>query len=171
MVTLLHKENIMLKYFLKTLIVFSVLMGFFYGVNSLANEPAQKFPHGCRDLGYSFQNLMLLLKPVSDEENLQTIYFIHNKALDPIHIMSNRNPKDYTSPAYENVIDTDQWAAFAMNRSALALQCRVSDANGELMNCKEVLELCQYNRAKFGTSTYGTYWVVQSANQEAAIKR
>src|SRR3990167_9363031 len=108
------------------------------------------------------------LQPVGDEGDIQTVYLIHNKTFHSIHLIANRNPKDYTAPPYENVIDSDKWAAFAMNRSVLEFSCRDSDKHGHLVDCRDPLELCQYKRPKFGTSTYGTYWIAQSTSLKAA---
>ncbi len=135
-----------------------------------AAKPPRKYPHGCRELGYEFESSLLILKPVSESEDIQTVYLVHNKAPHPVHFIAKRDPKDYTAPPFENVIRGGQWGAFAMNQAAVEFICSTPD-QAQTINCGDVLELCQYTRAKFGTAINGTYWIMPSSSQKEAVRR
>ena len=160
---------IMTKRFLKLVLSSLLAFALVFSYNALAatnsaklKRPPRKWPHGCREIGYDFQSNLLVLNPVSDTEKIQTVYLIHNKSPQDIHFMAERDPKDITALDYENVIKGEQWAAFALNLPTVSFRCVVDNETNEQVDCAQTLELCQFNRAKFGTALYGTYWMIQS---------
>lgn len=149
------------------------------------------FPYGCRILGYGYDNDLLVIKPVWSQTAQggdakqpapststgstptpqqaaaqQTMYLIHNKSSQPLTLKAKKEAGEMYKPDYENVIGPNQWAAFAMDQNQVILTC----AHGSnSVNCSTIVEICQYNHAKFSDSTMGSYWVVKSDTLENAV--
>ena len=137
-----------------------------------ANRSRRKFPHGCRVVGFSFNNHRIVLKP-ANKENLspdvpQTLYLIHNRSH---HIgVQVEVPKSSAEPfslTYKNTIKANQWAALSVDHSTMVFGCSTRSEGS--INCFRRVEICQYNNAKFASHNTGTYWVVNSGVQKTAV--
>lgn len=130
-------------------------------------KSGKQFPHGCRTVGYEFQHRLLLLKPVSETPKITTLYLIHNRSHYAVSLAVVKLSSQPFSPSYKNTISAGQWGAFALNQSLLQLSC---NANGFQVDCQNVLELCQYNRAKFAEHNQGTYWIIRDGSRHKAVR-
>lgn len=159
-----------------------------------AAKRQRRFPHGCRHMGYGYKDGLLILKPIpndsikpkktemaaNEEEQkpqrkpekppevpIQTLYLIHNLSGNSIHLRTKKLPDVPFSPTHENTIRPNQWAALAVNQKELQFTCAMA-GTGEMMDCTNMFELCQYNRAKFAAHNQGTYWVIKSGSRGQA---
>ena len=137
--------------------------------NALAakkKKTKRRFPLGCRPIGYEFKDNLLILKPVSNKERIQTLYLIHNVSHQPVYMEIKKLDTQAFSPSYENTINPNSWGAFALNQEVLQLSC---STHGSPLDCWDILELCQYNNAKFAEHNQGTYWIVKSGSRSHAV--
>lgn len=191
---------------LQSILMGLLTIGLVYSAASLAvgiKGKNRTFPYGCRVMGYSYTDDMLIVKPdyaqnaqpspnqpqnaqnpqtpgaqnqdqkTADEAaptqanaTKQTMFLIHNKSMQSLEIKSKKFEGQMYKPDNDNVIGPNQWAAFAMDEPEVQFIC---SNNGKTINCSNVLEVCEYNHAKFSDSTMGTYWVVKSDTLENAV--
>ncbi len=126
-------------------------------------EP-RKFPPGCRQTGFDFSEDQLVLTQIP-EGQVQTVYLIHNRA--PFEVAVRADTSSKFVPSYDKIIKPDSWITFARDLPKVVFHCRAGDT--ESVDCGEVLELCNYNNAKFPESNLGTYWITNSNTQDAVI--
>ncbi|ACJ18429.1 hypothetical protein [Coxiella burnetii] len=157
--------NFMRVYYLK--ILFFCLISIWISPSIAAKTGEQHFPSGCRMVGYEFKNNLLLLKPDSETEEVSTLYLIHNISPDAISFAVEKLPTQSFSPSYKNTINPNHWAAFALNQPFLQLKCHANEIS---VNCENVINLCQYNRAKFAEHNQGTYWILKNGTRYQAIR-
>ena len=133
-----------------------------------APNAATSFPRGCEVTGYSFSGNALVL----NERNQQTFYMIQNRSNKKIELEHYETQPDvFMSPKLETKFDPSRWAAFASDVENLHFKCYTQE-NGDrlLMNCRDVLDVCQYPRVKFALSNMGNYWVSTNKAQDQVIK-
>jgi len=130
---------------------------------------ARKYPHGCKDVGYVFENRLLVLKPAS-ENHPQTVYLIHNKLKKSVKLIFIKPIGQGYMPHFKNIIKANKWGSFATDQPQLKFLCQISlkKRGKRTINCGSALELCQYIRAKFPGSHMGSYWAVRSDTQRNA---
>ncbi len=148
-----------------------LLLSLFFAHN--AYSAARKFPHGCRTVGFGFAHGLLVLQS-TNEDGPQTLYLIHNTAHEPIMMQQDKKKSEIFKSAYKNIIEPDEWAVFATDKNDLRMRCSTTfnEEEGHQVSCADLLELCQYNRAKFGPSNGGNYWVVPSEPvQKTAVRK
>jgi len=155
-----------------------------------ATKKQRRFPHGCRHMGYGYQDGLLILKPIPndsikpkktetlankeqqkpikpEEIPVQTLYLLHNLSSHSIYLRTKKLPDVPFSPTHENTVRPNQWAALAVNQKELQFTCAMA-GTGEKIDCTNMFELCQYNRAKFASHNQGTYWVIKSGSRGQA---
>ena len=147
-------------------------------IGSIAYNPInaatkRKVPNGCRQVGVDFNNNLVLFKPVNKEklqsEEPQTVYLIHNGSPEySVTMKVEKLDSEPFSPTYKNTIKSTRWAALAVDQQLIQFSC--STAHGESINCGNVLEICQYNNAKFASHNMGTYWIVKNGSRRVAIQ-
>ena len=142
-----------------------VYLGLFSAFVSTAS--AVSFPRGCEVTGFSYNNNYLVLTPQSK----QTLYLIQNKSNTMIQLERHETRDIFMSPKLQTNLAAANWAAFASDEENLYFQCNAkeNEANSKI-NCNEVLEVCQYPRAKFALSNMGNYWVSTNKQQNLIIK-
>lgn len=128
---------------------------------------AEAFPRGCEVTGFNYSNQYLILNVVGD----QTIYFIQNRSNRPIRLERHETRDVFISPKLEANIAPGYWSAFASDEKGMNFQCAYkNDAQTIRTNCADVLEVCQYPRAKFALSNMGNYWVSTNKPQALVVK-
>lgn len=160
----------------KQLTIALLLFGLFHHSAILAARlkgPNQTFPYGCRMMGYSYADNLLTIKPAYDPAPApqQTMYLIHNKSNRAVQVKAKKSPGEAYKPDHDNVINANQWAAFAMDQDQVQFVCTAAGdrQDNNAINCEQVFEVCQYNHAKFSESTMGSYWVVKTDTLENAV--
>ena len=128
---------------------------------------ASSFPHGCEvsGFGYSENNLIL------NDRNDQTFYLIQNRSNKAIELEHIETRDIFMSPKLHSKLDPLQWSAFASDVENVHFKCFTQEGdNITIVNCGEVLEVCQYPRVKFALSNMGNYWVSTNKDQGQVIK-
>ena len=128
---------------------------------------ASSFPHGFEvsGFGYSENNLIL------NDRNDQTFYLIQNRSNKAIELEHIETRDIFMSPKLHSKLDPLQWSAFASDVENVHFKCFTQEGdNITIVNCGEVLEVCQYPRVKFALSNMGNYWVSTNKDQGQVIK-
>ena len=128
---------------------------------------AGKFPRGCEVTGFAYNQNFLILSGISD----QSYYLIQNKSNTKIELERHGSDEIFMSPPLQASINSMNWSAFATDVKDINFKCyqHVSE-NTAIVNCQDVLEICQYPRAKFALSNMGTYWITSNKSQNAIIQ-
>ena len=143
---------------------------FFVNVFCLPSiSSASIFPRGCEVTGYGFvQNYLLL-----NETGTQTLYLMQNHSSTIIELEHYENHPDvFMSPQLESKISPTHWAAFASDTEKMQFRCYKLEGDQYeriVINCQDVLDICQYPRVKFALSNMGTYWVSTDKTQAQVI--
>jgi hypothetical protein len=142
--------------------IFLSLVLTFTSMNAFAARSL--FPGGCRSKGFSFDLRMLNLFPSSVGKE-QSLYFIHNKTMSTINLSQMKGGGDAYTLFLNNKIKPNQWGVLAADGHLLKFACSVASrksAHGKLVNCKRVLNVCEYTNVKFAPNNNGSYWGVKS---------
>lgn len=136
---------------------------------------ARDFPRGCESVGHQFSQQDLILKPkvADDAKSPQTLYMLKNTSRQTIIVRNHVNKEMIVAPVWEATIYRNRWAAFATNKAITKFQCQSQSRTKKkiAVNCEEVLDVCQYPRAKFSISNFGTYWVTSNQSLSGAIRQ
>ncbi|KTD23667.1 hypothetical protein [Legionella israelensis] len=128
---------------------------------------AQNYPRGCEVKGFGYDGNYLLL----NETGEQTFYLLQNTSNAKVELQRYETRNVFMSPTLQVHIDPENWAAFASDIKNLTFQCYVHNNNHtSLVNCRDVLDVCQYPRVKFALSNMGNYWVSVNKTQNQVIK-
>lgn len=131
------------------------------------NTSAANFPRGCEVTGFSFNDNHLIL----NESGEQSFYLIQNHANQQIEIERVIEQDAFMSPKLTTRFDPLRFAAFASDIQNLHFQCFTQTAGQRsVINCGDVLDVCQYPRAKFPLSNMGNYWISTNKSREQVIK-
>lgn len=132
----------------------------------LISASAFCFPRGCEVTGFGYNGTNLVL----NELDQQSFYLMQNHSPKPIKMERVAVKDAFMSPPLSATIDPNQWAAFASDVANMHFQCFSDDkTNPVKIDCREVLEVCQYPRAKFALSNMGNYWVSVNKEQRQVI--
>ena len=134
----------------------------------LANTyAADSFPRGCEVTGYGYSQNYLLL----NETGKQAYYLIQNRSNVRIELEHIANAEAFMTPQLRATLDPMAWGAFAADVKNLPFKC--SQPSGESkypVDCREVLDICQYPRVRFALSNMGSYWVSIIKSQAGVIQ-
>lgn len=127
---------------------------------------AESFPHGCEVTGFGYNGQDLI---VNDTGN-QAFYLIQNRSDRNIEIQRVETKDVFMSPQLTVKLDPSNWAAFASDVQDMRFECAIiQEPSNEKVDCREVLDVCQYPRAKFALSNMGNYWVSSNKAQRQVI--
>jgi hypothetical protein len=138
-----------------------------FGTLFFLPSTALAFPHGCEASGFGFDDPYIIFNDTGN----QTYYLIQNHSDAQIELQRVETEDTFMSPKLKGTLSTKKWAAFASDTSDVHFQC--FSGNGEnkaLINCREVLTICQYPRVKFALSNMGSYWVSVNKSQKQVIR-
>lgn len=127
---------------------------------------ADGFPKGCAVTGYGYQSQYLVL----NDTGAQTLFLIRNR-VDKLVEMQRHETKDvFMSPPLKGTIESLKWGAFASDEQNTYFKCYIREGeNTAMVNCQDVLDVCQYPRVKFALSNMGNYWVSYNKTQNQVI--
>ena len=159
----------------KSMVFFMILM---IGVSAAlfvsesSAKPTAKFPHGCKEVGYVFENSRVILRPMVIDSK-QTLYFFYNKSYYEIYLKYQKPSHLTFSADHKTYIDGDRWTALAMDESEMQFTCSLVNGTRPMgqIDCARVLEVCQYPRAKFADSNMGIYWVIENSGLWRTIRK
>ena len=134
--------------------------------NSIAGT-AVLFPRGCEVTGFGYnQNLLIL-----NEKGEQSFYLIQNRSDSKIEIERHDTTDAFMSPPLLASLDPNNWGAFASDVKNLNFKCyKHNGENTNLIDCRDILDVCQYPRAKFALSNRGNYWISSNKPQTEVIQ-
>lgn len=138
-------------------------------LSSLLVSPlmASSFPRGCEVRGFGYQSNYLIL----NDKGQQAFYLVQNRSNQAIELEHVETKDVFMSPKLHSKLDAGQWAAFASDIQDLYFKCYIQSGEENMaLNCHEVLDVCQYPRAKFALSNMGNYWVSTNKSQLQVIK-
>ena len=125
------------------------------------------FPQGCELSGFGFDDPYVIFNDTGN----QTYFLIQNHSNTPIELQRVETEDAFMSPKLQNKIAPNNWSAFASDISNVNFQCiSINDKKPTRVNCRDVLTLCQYPRAKFALSNMGSYWVSTNHPQKQVIR-
>lgn len=135
-------------------------------VVGIANAAVNPFPHGCEVSGYGYNENYLIL----NDNGSQTFFLIQNRSDKPIEMQRIETREVFMSPSLTAKIAPSNWAAFASDVENLHFQCFYKvEENVTPVDCRSVLDVCQYPRVKFALSNMGNYWVSTNKSQNEVI--
>lgn len=127
---------------------------------------ASSFPRGCEVTGFGYDGTLLTLNDKGD----QAYYLVQNHSQRNIELQRVETREVFMSPPLTAQLKPEKWAAFASDVANQHFQCfYVEEANSEKVDCREVLDICQYPRVKFALSNMGNYWVSINKTQREVI--
>lgn len=155
--------------FCKTIISLVMITISFSKVYASASAPTP-FPHGCEVSGFGFNDSHLIV----NDNGQQSFYLIQNRSSQPVELQRIESREVFMTPALTAKLDPLNWAAFASDIENLHFQCfvRVTEDEKETLqtlDCRDVLDVCQYPRVKFALSNMGNYWVSTNKTQSDVI--
>ena len=159
--------------FLRAILSFIICLGIW------TSGYADTFPRGCEVRGFSYDGRFLVL----NETGEQSLYLIQNRYYKTIELRRLENPNVFMSPPLIARLDQENWAAFASDIKELNFECFIAKPKIEVdkadvasikppleqIDCREVLDVCQYPRVKFALSNMGNYWVSTNKKQSEII--
>jgi hypothetical protein len=133
--------------------------------SSMAATPSN-LPHGCEVIGFGYNENYLILNQTGN----QSFYLIQNRSTVPVELQRFETKEVFMSPPLTAKLEPSNWGAFASDVENLHFQCFINenDANKKI-DCRDVLEVCQYPRVKFALSNMGNYWVSTNKTQSQVI--
>ncbi len=124
------------------------------------------FPHGCEVRGFGFSQGHLVI----NETGKQAFYLLQNFTASQIELQRVEKKEVFMSPSLTAKLSPSNWAAFASDIENLHFQCAIKKEENLLpVDCRAVLEVCQYPRVKFALSNMGNYWVSTNKAQQEVI--
>lgn len=127
---------------------------------------ADTLPHGCEVTGFGFRENYLVV----NETGNQSFYLIQNRSNAVIELQRYETREVFMSPPLTAMLNPSSWAAFASDVEHLHFQCLVKENEiTKSVDCRSVLEVCQYPRVKFALSNRGNYWVSTNKTQSEVI--
>lgn len=146
--------------FLKKILVLSIF------VSLSTTLYADIFPRGCEVTGFGYNGTLL----VFNEHGNQSYYLVKNRSNRNIELQRVETKEVFMSPPLAARLDSGNWAAFASDVPNQYFQCLyVESNNSQKVDCRDVLDVCQYPRAKFALSNMGNYWVSTNKDQRQII--
>ncbi len=134
-------------------------------VNSL--NAASAFPRGCEVSGFGYDQNYLIL----NESGEQSYYLIQNRSESKVELERHDTADAFMSPPLLASLDSMGWAAFASDVKNVNFKCyKRIDENTSLVDCRDVLEVCQYPRVRFALSNMGNYWISVNKTQANVIQ-
>jgi hypothetical protein len=130
-------------------------------------QAASSFPRGCEVSGFGYEQNFLIL----NETGNQSYYLMQNRSDAKIELERHDTADAFMSPPLQATIEAGNWAAFASDVKNVNFKCyKHIDENTSIVNCSEVLEVCQYPRVRFALSNMGNYWISTNKTQSGVIQ-
>ena len=128
---------------------------------------ASTFPRGCEVIGFGYNQNYLVL----NESGEQSYYLIQNRSDAKIELERHETDDAFMSPPLQATLEPSNWGAFASDVKNVFFKCyKHVDENTSVVDCRDVLEVCQYPRVRFALSNMGNYWISSNKSQNEVIQ-
>jgi hypothetical protein len=128
---------------------------------------ADSFPRGCEVTGFGYSGTFLLLNGTGE----QAFYLIQNRSDSTVELERSDMQDAFMTPPLQATLDPTHWSAFASDVKNLQFQCyKRVEASIQAIDCRDVLDVCQYPRARFALSNKGNYWISTNKDQSGVIQ-
>jgi hypothetical protein len=125
------------------------------------------FPRGCEVSGFAYSQNYLIL----NETGKQSYYLIQNNSNEKIELEHQSLDEAFMSPPLHANFESKSWGAFASDVKNLNFKCyKRSNEETSVVDCRDVLDVCEYPRVRFALSNMGNYWVAFNKSQNAVIQ-
>ncbi len=125
------------------------------------------FPRGCEVSGFGYERDHLIL----NDSGQQSYYLVQNRTGNKIELERHDTSDAFMSPPLQASLDPMNWAAFASDVQHVNFKCyQHTNEVTSLVNCQDVLEICQYPRVRFALSNMGNYWISINKSQQDVIQ-
>lgn len=125
------------------------------------------FPRGCEVSGFAYDQNFLVLNERGD----QSYYLIQNRSDTKIELERHDTDDAFMSPPLQASLDPMNWGAFASDVKNVNFKCyKHAGENTAQVDCRDVLEVCQYPRVRFALSNMGNYWISVNKAQNGVIQ-
>jgi hypothetical protein len=147
-------------FFSKTVLFSAILLS---GIQS-----AHAFPRGCEVSGFGYNQNYLLL----NDTGKQSYYLVQNRSDTKIELEHQSADDSFMNPPLHATFEPSSWGAFASDIQNLDFKCyrRLDEENTTLIDCRDVLDICQYPRVRFALSNMGNYWISFNKSQNEVIQ-
>ncbi|MCL5272532.1 MAG: enhanced entry protein EnhB [Gammaproteobacteria bacterium] len=143
----------------KTLLAMLVLIN--------TTQAASIFPRGCEVSGFGYDQNFLILNDTGE----QSYYLIQNRSESKIELERHESGDVFMSPPLQATLEPANWAAFASDVKNLNFKCyKHVEENTTAIDCRDVLDVCQYPRVRFALSNMGNYWISFNKTQHDVIQ-
>lgn len=138
------------------------------------SEKILRFPEDCHPIGYEYDHYNLLLKPTA-KYHPQTVYLIKNISSHSVQLhQADTESKPYLIQN-NNILKPNLWSVFATDQAQTKFICALADnkeLTDQVVDCKKVLDICEFPRTKFGPNHRGNYWMFNNVatHREAQSK-
>ncbi|HFE8340661.1 TPA: endopeptidase IV [Legionella pneumophila] len=132
-----------------------------------------KFPLGCTAVGYQ-QNLKVLTLLPGKEGALQSMYFIYNTLPETVSLYQMHDKESLYSYWLNHSIRGNSWAVLAAGEKEVKFICTLGDGKksyGKILDCADVIKVCEYVNVKFGLNNKGNFWIVDSNTRNGAVSQ
>lgn len=133
-----------------------------------------RFPLGCRDMGYQHELMQLKLQPEASGAERQTMYFLFNDTNQALNLYQVR-ASDSVYPVFLNhSINPKQWAVLSMSEPQIKFICtnnsNAKNKYGKIVDCAQSIKVCEFNRVIFGLNNRGNFWIVNNNSRNGALR-
>lgn len=130
-------------------------------------QAASTFPRGCEVSGFGYEQNFLILNDTGE----QSYYLIQNRSDAKIELERHETGDVFMSPPLQATLEPMNWAAFASDVKNLNFKCyKHVEENTTAIDCRDVLDVCQYPRVRFALSNMGNYWISSNKAQQEVIQ-
>jgi hypothetical protein len=141
------------------------------GKKNARTKKEMRFPVGCKQSGYKFDLYNVIFTP-STKKYSQTIYFIKNISNKAVHLLQASDGNDPYILHIDGKIASHRWSVLSVSEHRIKFICtnynkRKNDR--QVINCQNVLRICEFSRSRFGTNHRGTYWLTLSKSRRSAV--
>lgn len=132
--------------------------------NEEKKEEKLRYPYDCTAENYYYHYYTLILNP-SQKYEAQSIYFVHNTSSKIINLLQTKNGDEPYIMHMKTTIKPNMWSVLAMDEKQISIICTWKNEKAsreEVLNCKNLLDICEFTHSKFGDNHRGNYWVVEN---------
>jgi hypothetical protein len=150
-----------------------LLMAFFSAslfAKDIAKDNA-KNPLGCQNVGYQFDLNIVKLMPYEVSAK-QSMYFFYNKSNQSIRLYHMRYEDSVQSTRLNNEIKPSEWGVLSTSEKQVKFLCAIQSKDnvyGSVVNCEEVIKVCEFPKVKYGLNNTGNYWLIDSTTRGSAL--